>query len=349
MRLCLVPRSTPKYGQDYRQEESIRCLDLKPWGSSETRSYPRPEWGKVQLIISFNSEDTADAEFVRGAPMNIPVVVHHQLRRNYLCPDEWETSCQTLKRATLVVVPAAFLGNELGVEASRIRVVSNGADSYVFRPRSDAERETWREELRIPKESLVAGFIGSPTTAKGGQIIRQLATRMPEGWKMAICSKDSPPPWICGLHDVVFCQQNTDQRNRHPTPLFDVLLSLSLCEVAPMVVVEALLSGVQVVATQSTPYLEQVRSIVPGGVVGTVPLPLHVCPHSRKQLTLTDDDAMKCADSVRSQLVAVTAFNSAKRAMLAGVAVRAGLTSEAMLTGFKAVYDEVASSEENST
>lgn len=74
---------------------------------------------------------------------------------------------RNLSHAAAVVTPSHALAAEvatLGVPAERVRVIPNGVDHAIFRPR---DREACREALGLEVDGALAVYVGRLTTAKG--------------------------------------------------------------------------------------------------------------------------------------------------------------------------------------
>lgn len=73
--------------------------------------------------------------------------------------------------AKLFIVPSSGMLEELlalGVPRDRVRIIENGIDLRLWRPRDDGDPSPGREVM----------FFGSPTRAKGYQVFRELAKRL---------------------------------------------------------------------------------------------------------------------------------------------------------------------------
>jgi len=338
MKLSLIPRSHPKYGQDYRQLVSANSLDLTKWYKNG-EDYPEPDWTNTELIISFNSDDSADKRLIEKAPKTVPVVVHHQLQRKYLNSKSKKNTDTVLLRATYIVIPADFLRIQFSEVKNKILTIHNGIPNNVFRAIDDKKKTIQIKQLKMPSQKKIAGFIGEPTIAKGGDILKKLANSLPDDWVLVLCSTGDPPSWVLNNPNIIFLKQELDQLGHfHPTPLFDVLLSLSLCEVAPMVVIEAMMSGIPALATLSSPYLTQIKNEIEDGLLDLFELPNYLNNKQRSELSLNDNDIERIAEKITSKLKDLPAITASTRKELSKRTKDCGYDSSKMIGGFDEIY-----------
>jgi glycosyltransferase involved in cell wall biosynthesis len=344
MHICLVPRKNPQHGQDFRQKIAIKKLGLQAWPKQDTKGYDLPNWEKVKLIISFNPHDLDDRNFIQRAPSNIPLVVHHQLQRHYLTEGQQKNLQANLARANSVIIPAKFLANQLTINKDKISVVANGAQTKIFKVKNELNVKQWREQQSINPATKIAGFIGYPTHAKGKQLLSYLSTKLGKDWKIIIFSIDKPSSSLLNNNSVVHIQQdNVESHKPHVTPMFDLLLSLSLCEVAPMVIIESLLSGVPVIATDSTPYLDEITSTLPQGLLKTFSLPAYLKSQSKDLLHLKEKDVKTIGDKILAYTENFTPYDQAQKLELSKMAISNKFDAESMINEFKKIYNQFSS------
>lgn len=344
MRLSLRPRRDPKYGQDYRQAAVEAALGLNAWHIID-QEYPDPQWSKVRLVVTFNPDSRSDLDFIDRVPSHVPVVAHYQLRWHYHDTDSVRENCTAVfRRAKRVVIPADFLRSEIPVPSARLRVVPNGVDVSRFRPHTDEEIAKARHSLALPFGARILGFVGAPTDAKGGQILRCLSEMLPPRWAIALCSTSSNQSWEDCPNLHIHKQDSVDPHSKHIAPLCDALLSVSLCEVAPMVVLEALASGTRVIATRSSPYIETLASVLPRGSLMTVDLPKYLSTAGRRELKLSTADTTALAQAALNHVEALSPSTLSARESTASGLVNLGLTLESMARQYESVYREVESS-----
>jgi 1,2-diacylglycerol-3-alpha-glucose alpha-1,2-glucosyltransferase len=130
-----------------------------------------------------------------------------------------------------------------------------------------------------------------------------------------------------------------------PTKYFDVLLSPSLSEVQPLVVLEALISGVPVVATLSSPFFdefsEQIRAFgLAGPSCTTVPIPARFASGdlTRADLALTSDELDDVAPRLFDLIAKTRVPSDIERHELAAKVINAGYTPKAMTAKLAVLY-----------
>ncbi len=342
MNICLVPRSKPQHGQDFRQLETINHLNLISWQKDNNNNYSLPNWEKVKLISCFNPHEQADTDFIHLAPKNIPVIIHHQLRFNYLSQQEQKNLQKNLERANRMIIPATFLADEINISCNKLHTVTNGANTKIFKPRLEVDFQLWKKQLTIPENIKIAGFIGSPTDAKGGQFLQAIAKQLQPDWRIVLFSNHEPPNWVNEQENIIYIHQDlNDAKNRHITPLFDCLLSLSLCEVAPMIIIEALLSGIPIIATNSTPYLQELTNKIPNGFLKTLSLPERLNNCSKERLKLESQEVFNLSKTIIASMGKIPIYTEQQRINLSRSAIEARLDSQSMLSGFKDIYNDL--------
>ncbi len=97
-----------------------------------------------------------------------------------------------LRGASRVTVVNGRVGDFVagqGVERSRIRLLPNGVDTDRFRPAEAGERESVRERYGIPREAVVALFVGRFVPKKG---VHKLLAALDDAYTVVLVGGDRP-------------------------------------------------------------------------------------------------------------------------------------------------------------
>jgi glycosyltransferase involved in cell wall biosynthesis len=311
------------------------------------------------LVISFNSDCREDAALIGDLPPDVPVVVHHLLRPSFLDDECSARATEVLKRAARIVTPADFMRAEIadafGVPQSRIVAVRNGADTRTFRPHSAESCRAYRAELGVAEDSLMLAWVAQATHAKGVQALPYLAKLLPANTYLLARSFSrvrsarnlSVVPALDAVvaanpRQVRVCAEDWVQTT-HPIPFADALLVTSLSEVAPLVVTEALMSGIPAVSTDCTPfYAELAHESLGSPDVLRVPLSARSVGSARANLTLTPDEARGLAQHLVAAVATLARPTELERVRRSQTAAAAGMTERAMLDRFQEVYTQAA-------
>jgi len=168
MRVVLAPRPDQAvYAQDLFVVELSLCYDFVLLRKGE-RSYPIPS-GSIELLVSHNPHEAADAKFIQNADRGIPIVVHVHYQWEYLTAEEQANLALSLARATAAIVPADFLRDTLAIKFPHVvwYTVPNGVKRNLYFPSVQNDRLQFRRKRRIPTSKKLIGYIGRLTPAKG--------------------------------------------------------------------------------------------------------------------------------------------------------------------------------------
>jgi len=158
---------------------------------------------------------------------------------------------------------AAELGSH-GVERGRLRRIPNGVDSERFRPGSEGEREAERERLGLPGDGPLALYMGRFEQVKRlDQLIEALAHT--PGLRLAMVGEGSEEQRLRRLvaERDLSARVTVLARTEEPEPLYraaDVYVSTSSTEGMSNSVLEAMASGLPVVATAASGMAELVTA-----------------------------------------------------------------------------------------
>ncbi|RMF17298.1 MAG: glycosyltransferase family 1 protein [Gammaproteobacteria bacterium] len=164
-----------------------------------------------------------------------------------------------------------------GVSPEQAVTVYNGVDLTRFRPREKHERQAIRQRLGLPKCAPILLYVGSGFQRKGVDILLQAAATLPEDLHWVICGHDKAIARYqkrahqLGLSGRIhFAGPQADIADWYA--LADALVHPAWYEPFGNVVLEALASGVGVIATDRTGASELLTpgcgAVVPAGNAG---------------------------------------------------------------------------------
>ena len=359
MKLLLLPRQYLIAGQDFLVSSMVaQCglsLLLKP---RDRYSLPsaRPE-----LVVSVNPHEACDADALQAMFNSVPIVVHLHHQLEYLEGAQRSNAVRSLSFASAIVVPAKFLRKKVKALFPHIpvHVVPNGVAGRLFCPASPEERAVFRVRSGISRTQLLAGIVGPMTEAKGLQITRSICSKVGDedfalfiqypDWQAVTESVGTSYREIaCELKarspaKIVLWPDGTPRLAPRPIRYLDVLIAPSLSEVQPLTALEALASGVPIVATKSTPFYEE---LLEAGAkyrwCRTVPLPKRFKEGSREmsKLTLTEEEAETIAKNVIGVLRDHQPVGDREHQRMSRKMTRLGFVETAMCRAFCEIYAE---------
>lgn len=161
----------------------------------------------------------------------------------------------------------------LGIDPQKAVVIQNGVDLERFYPR--AAREKLKKELGIGRDGPVVGTVGRMVTEKGQIYLIDALKYLKGEWKTLKCLFVGEGPMLprlkkmafdSGMEDIcVFAGIRKDIEQIYP--ILDVFVLPSLREPFGLVLLEAMASGVPVIATASGGPLEFIRPDANGALV----------------------------------------------------------------------------------
>ena len=144
-----------------------------------------------------------------------------------------------------------------GLRPESVRVIYNGVDTAVFRPAEPAERDSLRRSLRVPGDAIVLISVGSLKPIKGFDVLLDafapLAKREPRARLVVV--GDGPDRTALEARaralqidgQVTFLGLRDDVHALYR--MADALVLASRTEALPTVILEAMASGLPVIAT----------------------------------------------------------------------------------------------------
>ncbi|MCP4006625.1 MAG: glycosyltransferase family 4 protein [bacterium] len=338
-RFLIRPRQHSVLGQDFRSSLIARELSLTHIDPDPGREYEDPE-----LLVCFDPEDADILKCVKRFKAT-PVVAHFQLPWSYQLPDEQDRARETLGLVDAVIVPTDELKHELEKEipGSQVYRACNGASREVFSPASRKERYAYRAAHRIPANVKLLGYVGRLQNSKGLQVLEELLLRLPKLCNLLIYCPESNEALARNRFNGkerarVVCDDRDPLRGKHPTKYLDVLVATSLREAFSMVVLEALQSGVSVVAANSSPFVAEMDSLE---AMKLVALPPKLENMNRCELSLERKEVNQIVGEFVRIIEDTTPLDDSERRELAMSVLSLGYTTEAMISRCREVYDEI--------
>ncbi|MBV9580878.1 MAG: glycosyltransferase family 4 protein [Chloroflexi bacterium] len=182
-----------------------------------------------------------------------------------------------LRAADRVIAVSEHIASQavdLGIDASRVRVIRSGVDTRQFRPTGAAERDAARQRLGIPRESPLILFVGNLEPRKQLEVLLRAMPRVrqdvPEVQLLVVGSGESAGALdqttplrqlseALGLTDTVrFVGRLSQAQLEDAYAAADVFALPSSSEAQGIVALEAMACGLAVVASAV------------GGLVGTI-------------------------------------------------------------------------------
>lgn len=293
MPLVLAPR-----GEDNKFSQDSFVFEMLTYGFSVLKkgrhgydvAGPTPDF-----VVSHNPDDLDDSLFLRRF-RDVPSVVHLHYQLDYYT--DHHSLALSLANTRAAIVPSRFLAKQVAERFPGVscHVVSNGVRKRLFHPSTELERLQFRAAHGISPRTRLIGFVGRLTRAKGLDILEGICRHIARA-DMALMLQF--PYWhnsadpdereraltvarrlkALAPDKIVIIPDTTPRLAPRPVRFVDALLMPSLSEVQPMVVLEALASGVPVIGTRATPFYEELQKWTPrSGICEFVDLPerLHI-------------------------------------------------------------------------
>lgn len=321
--VIIKPKSSRLYGQTNRMNSVEKTLGIEIIVPT-SKNYDKIS--KYDNLVVFDTEDEDILSLVNKFPKK-RVVSHFQLNPSYLGLDsvKWKTSKEMLDKSNIVIVPADFLRIELLKHNIRTNIltVPNGVDTNIFKLIENRSNQ--------PK----IGYVGKLVNSKGFQVLKYLWDNCPSTVTLQIDSVNNNSPKV--LENRVLSNLSIERSN-HPTPTFDCLISTSLSEVAPLVIIEALTSGVPVIATESTPYINELQKHFGDDYVQTVSIPKRLEKLSMKNLHLDELEVQEIGTQFLNKLTSCRVLCKTTKSRIRDIALKLGFSSDRMCNEFGKIY-----------
>lgn len=346
----LNPRSTIAYGQDFldallRHEPGFTPLD------KENGVYPIHLISDAKAVVGQNPDDPEESRVLNdlGNTWTTAVFVHCQWE--YYSEKQKQNVAHALETATIGLTPARFVSDRMQERFRKVRwkTVDGCVDTEFFYPSIRSERREFRSRIGLAEDDKAVLFTGRLEPAKGTKILEDLCASSRRefailvqypAWEevrekealfqsyLDICRRVSAFPDVYPLPDD---SPRFDPRSDpKPVRFADVFVSTSLSEVQPLVLLEALASGVPYVGTNSTPGYAELQhrfrdSATLSGAIETIDLPHNFYQGAFPRFTKSDFDYQTIADQL------VEAIN---RKAVPDDSARAALSTEFLDRGF---------------
>lgn len=206
---------------------------------------------------------------------------------------------------------AAFARKRREVDERRLRVITNGIELSRFHP-DPAARERVRAELGIPADAWVVGTVGRVAAEKNhSRLVRAVAPLLGPGARLIVAG-DGPllPPLreLAGSLGITPFAHLLGVRRDVPAvlPALDVFAMSSDTEGLPLVVLEAMATGLPVVSTA----VGGIPNVVDEGQTGLLVPPADEQALRDRLARLKDDPAESRAMGARARDAAVTRYSA---------------------------------------
>jgi glycosyltransferase involved in cell wall biosynthesis len=275
MPLVLAPR-----GDDNKFSQDSFVFEMLAYGFSVLKKGNRGydfTGEKPDFIVSHNPDDADDSLFLRKF-RDVPSTVHVHYQLDYY--KDLDNLTLSLASARAAIVPSQFLAKQIAERFPDVKcyVVSNGVRKHLFFPTTELERIRFKRDNGISPNAKLIGFVGRLTRAKGLDVLERICKHIANAdlalllqfpfWHNSADSgeRDRSLAIAQKLKDlapgkVTIYPDSSPRLAPRPVRFFDVLLMPSLSEVQPMVVLEALASGVPVIGTRATPFYDELQAL----------------------------------------------------------------------------------------
>jgi len=364
MIVLLQPRSARAYGQDFLGDH-LFAVDGFDTLFKENGVYPIDAVEADDIVVGQNSDDAEESRALNrlGRTNNTAVFVHCQW--DYYDERQKANIAQAMETAAMGITPARFSADMLRrmfPKVSRWKTLDGCIDTRLFHPSTRAEREAWRREQEVPDGSKLVLFTGRLEAAKGITILEQLCAAPDRAFTVMVqypasenvrekkvlfqsyqdvCQRLSRHP------DVVFFEDLDQGGTARPVRFADLVISPSLSEVQPLVLLEALASGVPYIGTDSTPGYRELKDRFSGSAVLASAIELVALPPELRQganlrsKDIGPDGASEVARRLARAIARTAPPDDAARAALSEAFLAHGFTVPFRLRKFREALEEL--------
>lgn len=232
----------------------------------------------------------------------------------------------------------------------------NGVDDQRYLPADEGERDRFRRELGLNSDTKLIAFIGRLEEAKGSKILIEYARQIADsstcllvqypgfGKEEQIKRYSKIAAQISSVSPGnVHIVPDEDPKGRRIVRYCDFLIHPSLSEVAPLTVIESWMSGVGVIATNSTSFYEEVHIALPAHALYKAHLPNEINWRETKRefLKISGEGARSVAQEMHAEALRATRPTDETRDDLATMARDAGFTLEKMAQRLDQIYSDI--------
>ncbi|NML13514.1 glycosyltransferase family 4 protein [Azohydromonas caseinilytica] len=263
-----------------------------------------PPWVSVQLATTLVQAARVDVLHAHLAPAHLlaalagrlagrPVLTTLHARQLSVLDLELLRSAGT--HLNVVCRQSYYHALGLGVDPARLSCIPNGVDTARFHPRAaDAAADAGlRRALELPAEAPLIGFVGRLSPEKGPEVFVRTALHLHRRWPQARFVLIGEGPQRAGLqalaerHGLQGCVHFAGLQSDMPACYreLDLVVSSSWTEALPLVLMEALASGLPVVGTR----VGGVPELIAQGLTGFLAAPGdHECLAAHMATLLAD-------------------------------------------------------------
>lgn len=362
----LSPRSTLAYGQDFL-DYYIRTAPGFVSLPKQKGVYPVHLIADAKMVVGQNPDDAEESRALNRLAGTFDTAVFVHCQWQYYSEEQQRNVAHALDGAVIGLTPARFLTERMQEKFPSVRwkTLDGCVDTTFFSPSTAFERSRFRRRNGLPEHAKVVLFAGRLESAKGIRILKDLCAApgrefaivvqypaWPEvqekkalfGSYLNFCGSLSAFPGVIALPDEN--PRSNPKTDPRPIRFADISLSTSLSEVQPLVLLEALASGVPFVGTNSTPDYDQLRARFSDCAALADAIEIIDLPEGLRQgavLRPTDigaADSMSIANRLAEAINRKTVPDDSSRAALSEEFLARGFTVPARIRKFRQALED---------